>query len=93
MVAYGCEDKNRTPVPEERICPVCGEEVEVFVSRGKIIEDWMNREHFEREKKYQAAVAVARSMLARGVINETDFLRIEERLKEKFKPVLGGILL
>lgn len=53
----------------------------------------MNREQFEREKKYQAAMAVARSMLARGVIDEEDFLRIEERLKERFKPVLGGNLL
>lgn len=54
---------------------------------------WMNREQFEREKKYQAAMAVARSMLSRGVIDEGDFLRIEERLKERFKPVLGGNLL
>lgn len=54
---------------------------------------WMNREQFEREKKYQAAMAVTRSMLARGVIDEEDFLRIEERLKERFKPVLGGNLL
>lgn len=39
MFAYGCEDKNRTPVPEERICPKCGQEIEVFVSRGRVIED------------------------------------------------------
>lgn len=39
MVAFGCEDKNKTPVLEERICPVCGEEVEVFTSRGRITED------------------------------------------------------
>lgn len=24
MTAFGCEDKNRTPVPEDRICPECG---------------------------------------------------------------------
>lgn len=39
MIAFGCEDKYRTPVPEERICPDCGEEIEVFVSRGRVIED------------------------------------------------------
>ncbi len=39
MVAFGCEDKNRTPIPEDRICPECGREVEVFVSRGRILED------------------------------------------------------
>ncbi|MCX4307613.1 MAG: hypothetical protein OSJ69_17620 [Acetatifactor sp.] len=53
----------------------------------------MTKEQFEREKKYQAALAVARSMLWQGVINEADLRRIEARLKEKFKPVLGGFLL
>lgn len=53
----------------------------------------MTKEQFEREKKYQAALAVARAMLRQGVINEADLRRIEARLKEKFKPVLGGFLL
>ena len=53
----------------------------------------MTAEQFEREKKYQAAVAVARSMLKSGVIDEGDFLRIEEKMREKFRPVLGGFLL
>lgn len=39
MIAFGCEDKHRTPILEERICPNCGEEIEVFVSRGRVIED------------------------------------------------------
>ena len=34
----GCEGAKRTPVAEDRICPVCGREVEVFVVRGKIME-------------------------------------------------------
>jgi uncharacterized Zn finger protein len=38
-VMDGCESKYRTPVPEDRICPNCGKEVEVFTSRGHIIED------------------------------------------------------
>ena len=53
----------------------------------------MTKEQFEREKKYQAALAVARSMLRQGVINEADLRRMEARLKDKFKPVLGGFLL
>lgn len=53
----------------------------------------MTAEQFEREKKYQAAVAVARSMLEKGVIDELDFLRIEEKMREKFRPVLGGFIL
>lgn len=47
---------------------------------------------FDREKKYQAALAVARDMLRQDVINEADFLRIESKLAEKFKPVFGGFL-
>ena len=35
----------------------------------------MTKEQFDREKKYQAALAVAREMLKKGVIDEADFLR------------------
>lgn len=52
----------------------------------------MTAEQFEREKKYQAAVAVARLMLKKGVIDERDFLRIEGKMREKFRPVLGGFI-
>lgn len=52
----------------------------------------MRADQFEREKKYQAALAVARAMLEKGVIDEADFLRIEDRLRDKFRPVLGGFL-
>lgn len=38
-VMDGCESKYRTPVPEDRICPTCGKTVEVFTSRGRIIEE------------------------------------------------------
>ena len=38
-VMDGCEAKFVTPVPEERKCPVCGEDVEVFTRKGRIIED------------------------------------------------------
>ena len=38
-VMEGCEAKYTTPVPADRICPNCGNEVEVFTSRGRIIED------------------------------------------------------
>lgn len=38
-VMDGCESKFKTPVPEERVCPKCGKEVEVFTTGGKIIEE------------------------------------------------------
>lgn len=59
---------------------------------GSENETTMTPAQFEREKKYQAALAVARDMLRQDVINEADFLRIESKLAEKFKPVFGGFL-
>ena len=38
-VLEGCEAKYKTPVLEERKCPECGEDVEVFTVNGKITED------------------------------------------------------
>ena len=38
-VLNGCEEKYVTPVPEDRVCPVCGEEVEVFTKAGRLVED------------------------------------------------------
>lgn len=35
----GCEEKYKTPIIEERVCPKCGQEVEVFTRGGRIIED------------------------------------------------------
>ena len=35
----GCNSKFKTPVPEERSCPKCGQDVEVFTLRGRITED------------------------------------------------------
>lgn len=36
----GCEENRRTPVLEERVCPQCGEEVEVFTRDGRLIDDF-----------------------------------------------------
>lgn len=38
-VIFGCEEKNKTPILEERTCPRCGRDLEVFVSRGRVVED------------------------------------------------------
>lgn len=35
----GCESKYRTPILEERVCPQCGKEVEVFTNKGRVVED------------------------------------------------------
>lgn len=64
----------------------------VILGRGSGREADMTADQFEREKKYQAALAVARAMLEKGIIDRADFLRIEGRLRVKFRPVLGGFL-
>jgi len=39
MALTGCEEKNKTPILEEKICPECGEPVEVFTRKGRVVED------------------------------------------------------
>ena len=39
MTINGCEARHATPVLEERICPDCGEVIEVFTRKGRIISD------------------------------------------------------
>ena len=39
-VLGGCEEKNKTPVLDERVCPNCGDEVEVFTVKGRLIDDF-----------------------------------------------------
>jgi len=50
----------------------------------------MTREQFEREKKYQAALAIARAMLKKGIIDVADFNKTESILREKFIPFIGA---
>lgn len=50
----------------------------------------MTAEQFTREKKYQAALAVARAMLKQGVITEDDYAKTEEVLRIKFCPFIGS---
>lgn len=35
----GCKSNTKTPILEERDCPVCGEPIEVFTKMGRILED------------------------------------------------------
>jgi len=52
----------------------------------------MTREQFECEKKYQAALAVARALLKNGIISEDDYTKAEEVLRIKFCPFIGAFL-
>lgn len=50
----------------------------------------MKPEQFEQEKKYQAALAVAKAMLNKGIIDDEDYEKIEEVLCTKFCPFIGS---
>lgn len=51
----------------------------------------MTHEQFEREKSYQVALTVAKTMLSRGLINEQECRRIKELLIGKYRPIIGGL--
>jgi len=50
----------------------------------------MTPEQFNREKKYQAALAIARTMLKKDIITEDDYIKAEAILREIFCPVIGS---
>lgn len=51
----------------------------------------MTKEQFDREKKFQAAMSIARAMLMRGIISERDYTEILTRFTAKFCPVFAGL--
>jgi hypothetical protein len=52
----------------------------------------VNKEQFERERRYQSAVSVARTMLRRQLITEDEFKVIDTMFLEKYRPILGGLI-
>ena len=49
----------------------------------------MTAKQFDREKTYQAALAIACAMLKKGIITEQDYAKTEQVLRVKFSPLLG----
>ena len=65
-----------------------------IASGGKIMrkeQALLTRDQFERELNYDAALSVARRMLAAELISRAEFVRIDAILREKFSPVWGGL--
>lgn len=65
-----------------------------IASGGKIMckeQALLTHEQFERELNYDAALSIARRMLAAGLISRVEFVRIDAILREKFSPVWGGL--
>ncbi|MCE5235837.1 MAG: SHOCT domain-containing protein [Clostridiaceae bacterium] len=51
----------------------------------------MTKEQFEREKNYRVALSIAKAMLARGLINDKGYAKINAKLIAKYRPVFGGL--
>jgi hypothetical protein len=51
----------------------------------------MGKDLFERERLYQATLAVARAMLRRGLLTEDEVAVIDTKMREKYAPCLGSL--
>jgi len=51
----------------------------------------MNPSLFEREHMYQTTVALARTMLSKGLLTADEFVIFDTKMREKYKPSLGGL--
>ncbi len=51
----------------------------------------MTAEQFDREKSYGAAVAIAKALHAKGLIDEKEYGKVEAMLIKKYRPLLGGL--
>lgn len=51
----------------------------------------MTKEQFEREKRYGAAVSVAKLMLSRGLVTEEEYRKIDTILRGKYRPIIGSL--
>jgi len=51
----------------------------------------MTATQFEREKNYGAVMAVARAMLAKGLIADKDYRKIDTIFKAKHRPIIGAL--
>ena len=81
------EENFRATVPTEST--VATPAISLIVS-GKRGPD-MTKKQLHREKRYLLALSIAKSMLLRGVIDDSDLQIIEAKLMEKFHPVREGL--
>jgi len=53
----------------------------------------MSEEQFDRERLYQATVALARTMSRKGLLTEDELAIIDTKMNEKYRPLLGALYL
>jgi hypothetical protein len=51
----------------------------------------MNNEQFEREKRYQISIALAKNMLRKNIISAEEFSAIETIFRAKYLPIIGSL--
>lgn len=51
----------------------------------------MTSGQFEREKRFSSALALAKSLLAKGLITEKEYQDIREMFVQKYRPILGKL--
>ncbi|MCL2501451.1 MAG: hypothetical protein FWE90_14105 [Defluviitaleaceae bacterium] len=51
----------------------------------------MNAAQFERERLYQATLAVGREMLRRNLLTDGELAIFDTKMREKYKPSLGSL--
>ena len=51
----------------------------------------MNKIEGKREIDYQLAMSVARRMLLKGLIIRDDYKKFEDRMSEKYTPIIGRL--
>lgn len=51
----------------------------------------MSRDEGKREIVFQMTMAVARKMLEQGLISKTEYRRFEEKMFDKYTPIIGGL--
>lgn len=51
----------------------------------------MTRDEGKREITYQMTMNLVRGLLTRGVISESDYLRFDTKMQQKYEPKIGGL--
>ena len=51
----------------------------------------MKLEHFQREKDYGAALAIANTLLKKDLITDGEYRKIKAALIQKYRPVIGSL--
>lgn len=49
----------------------------------------MTSEQFEGEKNYRVSLIIAKAMLAKGLINNKEYKKIDDMLITKYCPIIG----